>query len=77
MKTDIYTRIVLTVIAIALWGILLKPIFVTEVSASIGVIDVNIKELGGRRVYDRIDVNLDRINGSTLIGPTLPVEVKK
>lgn len=53
MKTDTYTKIVLTVIAIALWSIVLKPIFVSDyVAASGGVVDVNIKEIGGRHVYD-------------------------
>ena len=79
MKTDLYTKIVLTIIAIALWGILLKPIFVSEsVGASSQVLDVNIKEIGGRTVSEKIlDVNIERIRGKTLSGSTLPVEIKK
>lgn len=79
MKTDLYTKIIFTLIAIALWGILIKPIFVSEnVRASNQVLDVNIKEIGGRVVYEKIlDVNIERIRGKTLSGSTLPVEIKK
>ena len=76
MKIDLYTKMVLTVIAIALWGMLLKPIFVSDrASASTQMIDVNIKEIGGKRVDSRIDVNVDRINNRTF--SLLPVEIKK
>jgi hypothetical protein len=75
---DIYTKLILTMIAIALWGILLKPIFVSDgVSASTAVVDVNIKEVGGKRVDRIIDVNLERINSRTFSGNLLPVEIKK
>ncbi len=79
MKTDLYTKIVLTIIAIALWGILLKPIFISEsLGASNRILDVNIKEIGGRTVSDKIlDVNIQKIKGQNLITPTLPVEIKK
>jgi hypothetical protein len=78
MKIDLYTKLILTMIAIALWGILLKPIFVSDgVSASTAVVDVNIKEVGGKRVDRIIDVNLERINGRTFSGNLLPVEIKK
>ena len=65
MKTDLYTKIIFTLIAIALWGILIKPIFVSEnVRASNQVLDVNIKEIGGRAVSDKIlDVNIQKIKG--------------
>jgi hypothetical protein len=76
MKIDLYTKLILTVIAIALWGILLKPIFMSDrVSASTQVMDVNIKEIGGKRVDSRIDVNVDRINNRAF--SLLPVEIKK
>lgn len=82
MMTDLYTKIVLTIIAIALWGFLLKPIFVSEsVGASTQVLDVNIKEIGGRTVIEKIlDVNIERINGrtfTTTIPTALPVAIKK
>ena len=82
MKTDLYTKIVLTIIAIALWGLLLKPTFVSQsVGASTQVLDVNIKEIGGRAINDKIlDVNIEKINVrtfTTTIPPALPVEIKK
>ena len=78
MKIDLYTKVVLTIIAIALWGLLLKPIFVSEsVSASTQVLDVNIEKIGGRTVGGIIDVNIEKINGRTFTTSALPVEVKK
>jgi len=79
MKTDLYTKIIFTLIAIALWGILIKPIFVSEnVRASNQVLDVNIKEIGGRAVSDKIlDVNIQKIKGQNFINPALPVKIRK
>ncbi|MGH7791509.1 MAG: hypothetical protein ACREOB_04265 [Thermodesulfobacteriota bacterium] len=78
MKIDLYTKVVLTAIAIALWGILLKPIFESDrVNASSGVLDVNIKEIGGWPVHKIIDVNVERVNGRTFSGSNVPVEIKK
>jgi len=79
MKTDLYTKIIFTLIAIALWGILIKPIFVSEnVRASNQVLDVNIKEIGGRAVSDKIlDVNIQKIKGQNFINTALPVKIRK
>ena len=79
MKTDLYTKIIFTLIAIALWGILIKPIFVSEnVRASNLVLDVNIKEIGGRAVSDKIlDVNIQKIKGQNFINTALPVKIRK
>jgi len=79
MKTDLYTKIIFTLIAIALWGILIKPIFVSEnVRASNQVLDVNIKEVGGRAVSDKIlDVNIQKIKGQNFINTALPVKIRK
>ena len=79
MKTDLYTKIIFTLIAIALWRILIKPIFVSEnVRASNQVLDVNIKEIGGRAVSDKIlDVNIQKIKGQNFINPALPVKIRK
>ena len=75
---DLYTKVVLTLIAVALWGLLLKPIFISEsVGASTQVLDVNIKEIGGRAVRGIIDVNIEKINGRTFTTSALPVEIKK
>ncbi|MBF8303318.1 MAG: hypothetical protein HW396_1599 [Candidatus Dadabacteria bacterium] len=79
MKTDLYTKIIFTLIAIALWGILIKPIFVSEnVRASNQVLDVNINEIGGRAVSDKIlDVNIQKIKGQNFINTALPVKIRK
>jgi hypothetical protein len=90
MKTDIYTKIILILIALALWGLLLKPMFVSENA----VVDVNLVNIDGKRIRDRVlDVNIARIDGirvgmyhsnalpvkinevSSLISTALPVEI--
>ena len=77
MKSDFYTKAVLTVIAVALWGILLAPFFETkEVGASSGVMDVNIKQIDGRRVESVLDVNIVEVNGRNFFDG-MPVDVKK
>lgn len=71
MKTDLYTKIILTIIAVALVGHLIKDIdFVSKVQASklpqpevsetnsSGVIDVNIVKIGGNNVYSKIPVEV-------------------
>ena len=76
MRIDIYTKLILLFIAISLWGILLKPVFVSEdARASSAILDVNIKQIDGRRVYGTIDVNIEKVAGRTFIGPSLPVKV--
>lgn len=78
MKIDIYTKLILLFIAVALWGILLKPVFVSEdARASSAILDVNIKQIDGRRVYGAIDVNIQRVNGRTFSGPPVPVKISK
>lgn len=71
MKIDLYTKFVLTVIALALLGMLFKPIFVSKgANASDGygqkkeIVDVNIKEIGG-------------VPFSVSMFPALPVRVEK
>lgn len=76
MKVDVYSKIILTLIAIALWGILLQPLFNTPpVEATPGVLDINIRELGGRRVDGTLGVNIEKIHGQTLLRKALPVEI--
>lgn len=78
MKIDIYTKLILLSIAISLWGILLRPVFVIEsAKASSSILDVNIKQIDGRRVYGTIDVNIKETNGRTFIGPSVPVRISK
>ena len=77
MKIDLYTKVVLTVIAVALWGIFLAPFFeVKEVGASSGVMDVNIKQIDGRRVKNVLDVNIAEVSGRSFFDG-VPVDVKK
>ena len=78
MKVDLYTKTILTIIAIALCVMLVKPIFVSEsVRAYNGVLDVNIKQVDGKKVNKVLDVNIEKINGRTYIGSSVPVSIKK
>ena len=77
MKVDIYSKIILTLIAVALWGILLQPYIYTQpVNASTGLVDVNIKEVGGRRVNNTLPVDIKKVNNQLLYKNVLPVEIK-
>jgi 5,10-methylene-tetrahydrofolate dehydrogenase/methenyl tetrahydrofolate cyclohydrolase len=78
MKVDLYTKTILSIIAIVLWAMLLKPIFISDiVNASNVVLDVNIKEIDGKKVYGSLDVNIEKVNGRTFTGSSLPVTIKK
>jgi hypothetical protein len=77
MKIDLYTKVVLTVIAVALWGIFLAPFFeAREVGASTGIMDVNIKQIDGRRVKSVLDVNIAEVSGRKFF-EGVPVDVKQ
>jgi hypothetical protein len=53
MQIDFYTKIVLSLIAAALWGLLLVSFLEPEnVSATSKVVDVNIVEINNRPVQD-------------------------
>lgn len=69
MKIDLYTKFVLTVIALALVGMLFKPIFVSKgAHASVGYVQVT----------GTVDVNIKSINGFPLLTVGyLPVTVMK
>ena len=76
MKVDLYTKIMRTVIAVALLGILFQPYISTQPAiASSSVIDVNIKEVAGRRITE-IPVDIRKVNNQHLYRNQLPVEVK-
>jgi len=76
MQIDIFTKFILTAIAIALWGLMLKPIiFPTVVGASSSIIDVNLKEVGGKRVYDSVGIDIKKVNGK-IVYNEIPVVVK-
>ena len=75
MQIDFYTKIVLSLIAAALWGLLLVSFLEPEnVSATSKVVDVNIVEINNRPVQDSIDVNIKKISGLPLIKKSLPVD---
>ena len=77
MKLDIYSKIILTLIAVALWGILLQPYISTQpVNASTGLVDVNIKEVGGRRINNTLPVDIKKVNNQSLYKNVLPVEIQ-
>ncbi|GJM17004.1 MAG: hypothetical protein DHS20C13_23310 [Thermodesulfobacteriota bacterium] len=74
MKIDLYTKITLTLIAIALWGLLLQPLIISRpVVASTGITDVNIKQIDGKNIKPTIDVNIKEISGRKFYNPSLPV----
>lgn len=78
MKVDIFTKVILTLIAVALWGLFLQPFLTPRVvDASTGVIDVNLKQIDGRDIIgSTLDVNIGKLNGR-MIYNALPVEIKK
>ena len=57
---DRYSKVILTIIAILLTLHLIKPLLMPkEVSAQRGVVDVNIAEVGGKRVrVSMYDMNI-------------------
>ena len=78
MKIDLYTKLILLIIAVALWGILLRPLFRSEnATASNAVLDVNIKQIDGRNVIGSLDVNIKKVNGRVFSGPNVPISIKK
>jgi hypothetical protein len=71
-------KIVLTVIALGLWVLLLKPFIEPKsVIGTTGIIDVNIKQIDGKNIKSVLDVNIEKINGMAIYGNSLPVELKK
>lgn len=78
MNIDLSTKLILLLIAIALWAMLLKPFFFSENAiATSSILDVNIKQIDGRAVYGIIDVNIEKVNGRTFVGSSLPVKIAK
>jgi len=78
MKVDLYTKIVLTVIAGALLGILFQPYISTQpVNASTGTVQkVDIVQVNGRKLIDTVPVDVRKLNNHLLYRNVLPVEVK-
>jgi hypothetical protein len=77
MKIDTYTKIILTLIALALWGIFLSPLLQpNSVNATTGIIDVNLKQIDGSSIDRVLDVNIEEVNGSSVYN-SLPVEIRQ
>jgi hypothetical protein len=76
IKTDKFTRFLLSVIAIALVAIVIKLYFTPERAiATPSVMDVNIKSIDGRSISGgMISVNLEQMNGRN-ISNSLPVNL--
>ena len=73
MKTDLYTKVILTVIAVALVGILVKDIdFVSKAQAK----SPNTTEVLKTQSSGTIDVNIVKIGGRSVSYGNLPVDVK-
>lgn len=63
MKTDLYTKILLTIIAISLVIIVLRDVSITPTATAqtntLGVLDVNLVAINGIRLYDDcLEVNV-------------------
>jgi hypothetical protein len=82
MKTDLYTKAVLTVIAIALCTLAIQNMnFIQTAKADpqrvlSDEINVNIEHIGGSSVYGSLPVNLKEISGSSFYG-SLPINLKE
>lgn len=80
MKIDLYTKIILTLIAVALWGIMLKPILISDavVAQDNKIIKVNLAKIGGEKVgKNNLNVNINSVGGFHVGFPELPVKIKK
>ncbi len=59
MQTDLYTKIILTIIAICLVWMVVSPIAITPVQAgSKDIINVNIEQVDGRNIYKALPVKV-------------------
>ncbi len=77
MKLDIYTKLVLTIIALGLWGLVLQPLIIPkEVVASSSILDVNIKEINGKRAKNILEVNIKQVQDRNIYKYAVPVELK-
>ena len=78
MKLDFFTKTILSLIAIALWVLVIQAFFETKpVTASSGLVDVNIAKIDGRNIDSVLDVNIKEVSGRTLYDENLPVEIKQ
>lgn len=70
VKVDIYTKAILTIIAVCLVVLAFRPIFNTPAEATGQVIDVNIASIGGSaypyETYGQLPVSIEEWNAGTL-----------
>ncbi len=70
MSNDRYTKIMLTLIATALWLLVLIQVGTPPAAAQQGPTNVNIVEIGGQEVDEgRIQVDLRRFGGRRIARP--------
>lgn len=75
MKIDLYTKIVLTVIAIALSVLALQPLYLpTATQAAYETMDVNIEAVGGSRIYRGSAIPVKLVEVDTFSDDVLKVE---
>lgn len=75
MKVDLYTKIVLTIIAVALSTLALQPLYLpTATQAAYGTQDVNIEAVGGRRIYSGSAIPVKLVEIDTYSTDVLKVE---
>ena len=74
---DSLTKTALWLIALALWGLLLRPLVLPTPLGAQGSMDVNIAAVGGSPIFGgSLDVNIDEVGGSSVFGGSLPVTQK-
>ena len=73
---DSLTKTALWLIALALWGLLLRPLVLPTPLGAQGSMDVNIAAVGGVPILgSSLDVNIEEVNGNH-IGGSIPVTQK-
>ncbi len=74
---DSLTKTALWLIALARWGLLLRPLVLPTPLGAQGSMDVNIAAIGGSAIPSRtLDVNIREVGGSSVFGGSLPVTQK-
>ncbi len=70
---DSLTKTALWLIALALWGLLLRPLVLPTPLGAQGMMDVNIAAISGSSILtNSLDVNIREVSGNR-IGGSIPV----
>ncbi len=70
---DSLTKTALWLIALALWGLLLRPLVLPTPPGAQGMMDVNIAAISGSSILtNSLDVNIREVSGNR-IGGSIPV----